>query len=785
MMLIRATLLACACLCAGMARAADLDFSQSLSHPGAESVPGAGTERDVFGSIAVDGEWAVVGASNDDVPGAAYGGSAYVYALEAGEWVLHAKLKPPAPGPYAAFGGGVAISGNTLVIGAPTTTCGPGRAYVYTLTESGAELETALEPDEAIDACFGYLVAIDGDVLAISSTEYSGNTSRVHMYSRVNGSWIAGQVFDENSGSDFGSALALEGDVMLVGLPRHNSVAQYGREASGWVWQRTLSPSDAAFQDQFGSAVALVGDLALVGAVADDNVRGVNAGSAYVFRRNGSSWTEERKLLKSDGQADDFFGGSVAIVGNSLLVGWSVQARPVDTPATVVVFDLVGGLWTESAALPSGGAPRYSGFGGRIATDGVTTLVDGGPIARSGAVSVNVYLRPAGIWTAPTFLNSGYGGEGDVFGSAVAASGDIAVVSAPLRNAPSGSGNTGAAYVFRRVSAGWQLEQAIEPDALPYDVRFGTAVAATGDQVFVSRVSPLSPDFEGAVEVYTHNGAGWVRTQVLQPLALAPRVGFGQRLVVRGDLLGVANYNSAVVLFRRTGQLWSEESTLAPFSNWGSASVAICGDLVALGSSHAEEVRIYRHSPDFGWRYVGGTFGPGEQDAFGEAVAFDGRTLLVGAPSSDIGGTDTGTVHAYRAVASGAVGGFSMSYEREIRPEDPIDGERFGSAVAIGDGLGLIGAPGRLSSAHAQYAPPIRGRLHGFYDARGPAVDLFEIPGNAADGAYGWSLAIAGGTVIVGSPGAADPDDTLVHVGSAKMFSLLHFGDEFDDACAP
>jgi hypothetical protein len=136
-----------------------------------------------------------------------------------------------------------------------------------------------------------------------------------------------------------------------------------------------LIASDAAANDQLGISVAVSGDTAVVGAFWDDHAGGGDAGSAYVFVRAGGVWTEQAKLTASDAAAEERFGGSVAVSGDTVVVGAFWSSHVGWTAGSAYVFVRAGGVWTEQAQLTASDAAGSDLFGYSIAVSGDTAVV--------------------------------------------------------------------------------------------------------------------------------------------------------------------------------------------------------------------------------------------------------------------------------------------------------------------------------------------------------------------------------------------------------------------------
>lgn len=174
----------------------------------------------------------------------------------------------------------------------------------------------------------------------------------------------------------FGVTVALSGDTALAGAfgdddngPDSGSTYVFVRAGSIWTFQTKLLPSDAAPQDRFGSSVSSSGDTALVGTEADDD-HGASSGSAYVFVRNGASWTQQAKLVADDGIRFDNFGSDVSLSGDTALVSSAGNAD-----GSAYVFVRSGTSWTREAKLQAMDGPVYEYFAHSVAVSGDVAVI--------------------------------------------------------------------------------------------------------------------------------------------------------------------------------------------------------------------------------------------------------------------------------------------------------------------------------------------------------------------------------------------------------------------------
>src|SRR6266498_4582739 len=204
-----------------------------------------------------------------------------------------------------------------------------------------------------------------------------------------------------------------------------------------------LTAGDAASGDQFGAAVGISGETAVVGAPVDDTAAGPNAGSAYVFVRSGTGWSQQAKLTASDAAAGDIFGFSVAVTGDTVVVGASGDNM---LAGSAYVFVRSGTGWSQQAKLTASDAASGDRFGAAVGISGDTAVV-GAQFGDTIAGSAYVFVRSGTSWSQQAKLTASDAAAFDFFGAAVAISGDTVVVGALADDTDAGS-NAGSAYVF-------------------------------------------------------------------------------------------------------------------------------------------------------------------------------------------------------------------------------------------------------------------------------------------------------------------------------------------------
>ncbi len=375
--------------------------------------------------------------------------SALLMALVSPAWALTpievAKLIASDGGPYDNFGYSVAVDGDTALIGARVSGDGGpavriGLAYVFTRTAGVWTEQAKLTASNVVsDFFFGVSasVAVEGDTALIGTC--GRDTCSAYVFIRSAGVWKQQANLTASDGSrddDFGLSVAIDGDIALIGAHYDDdngddsgSVYVFTRSAGIWTEQAKLTASDAAPFDNFGEGVALDGETALIGATGDDD-KGSRSGSVYVFTHSAGVWKEQAKLTASDGSRDDVFGLSVALDGDTALLGVQFDDDNGISSGSAYVFTRRAGVWAQQAKITQNDAVRLAGFGKSVALDGDTALIGAsdGSILTGNNDSAYIFTRNAGAWTQQAKLNASDSIGDKLFGGSVALDGDTALV---------------------------------------------------------------------------------------------------------------------------------------------------------------------------------------------------------------------------------------------------------------------------------------------------------------------------------------------------------------------
>jgi hypothetical protein len=394
----------------------------------------------------------------------------------------------------------------------------------------------------------------------------------------------------------------------LAARPAHvRSLAPAGSTAA-WIEQKVVADGGVPYQ-QFGASVAIDGATAVVGGVesgAGDGSYPAGPGVAFVLRKQSTGWTQAAELRADDGAAGEFFGFSVAVSGDTAVVG--AHDATVDGQAdrgAAYVFHHTGDAWAQVARLTAGDGISGDLFGNAVAIDGDTIVVGayGSTVdGRFGQGALYVFSADGGGWTQTGKLTAADGVALDQLGFSVALHGDELMAGAPNAVGADGSAKTGAVYAFQRSAGAWSQAQKLVPDDGAANDAFGVSVGFEGGYGVVG--APFGNGLLGAAYVFERDATGWAQAQKLLPQNGLPNdVLWAFAVALSGDHLVVTEptYDSNLGradVYGRTADGWTLQQTLT-------ASDAVAGSSLA--------------------------------DNFGFCGAINGGTILIGQPYSTIG----------------------------------------------------------------------------------------------------------------------------------------------------
>ena len=316
---------------------------------------------------------------------------------------------------------------------------------------------------------------------------------------------------DNAPGDAFGVRMSMSGDTVVIGdaddshdAPWSGSAYVFVKDGASWDQQQKLLPTTPASDQVFGASVSIDGDTIVVGAPGEGDPTDPFAGAAYVFVRDGTGWVLRQKLLLPEPRFGDRFGGAVAVSGDSIVVTAGGDGDDNFLPGSASVFTRgQDGVWTFRQKVRASDQVRDQTYGGSVAISGDTVLVGSEYVAPnhgSGIGAVYVYERAGTVWGETKKLTSSTWRGGYEFGRYLAVDGNIAVVGA--YHEEHGSNTRGSVYVFVRDRGEWAQRQKlfVKEDASEWD-RFGVSVAIHGATVIAGNIG--TDGQRGAAYVFT------------------------------------------------------------------------------------------------------------------------------------------------------------------------------------------------------------------------------------------------------------------------------------------
>jgi len=555
-----------------------------------------GVETEFFSeSVAVSGSTVVVGAFLHDTNGNDSQGKAYVFERPTNGWVNMtetAQLTASDGAEGDGFGRSVGIADNSVVIGAighaTNGNIRQGKAYVFERPTNGwvnmTETAQLTASDGAENDSYGISVSISGSTVAVGASRH-----------------------DEGESVDVGSAYFYES-------PESNTTEDQSTQGRGLVGL-----------NNYGLATAIDENTAVVGAPFEEAAKG----AAYVLERNGNEWTTVARLTASDGADRDFFGGSVAVSGSVI----AVSARSHETNGNrlqgkVYVFERPANGWediTETAQLTSSDGAASDFFGVSMSISGNTVVVgatgqDVDGIQNKG--KAYVFEQPENGWgnmTETAQLTASDGATSDAFGSVLSISGNVVAVGAALHDVE-GIQNQGKAYVFERPESGWanmtETAQLTASDGAESD-NFGSPIVISGNTVIAGARSHDTDGNlnQGKAYVFERPENGWANmTETAQLTAsdgaenavFSSELALSDSIALVGDPSGDVGGNinqGKVYIFERPESGWGNMTETAQLTAPDGApgdlfgvSMAILGRTLLVGATHKDDAELGKDS---------------------------------------------------------------------------------------------------------------------------------------------------------------------------------------------
>ena len=566
---------------------------------------------------------------------------------------------------YSWFGFSISISGdgNRIVSGAPYSTSAgniggqKGLVEVYDWNGSAWSIKGSTIFGTTNDQ-YGFSVALSRDgtmwiaggryITDPSRSGYRTGGARVYEWNGFTNDWVqVGQtLYGENIDDRFGEnvAISADGTRIAIGAPYNSSsgtraghVQIYKPVNSNWTQRAKLTANDALVFDLFGGGVSIDGYTMVIGARLDDD-DGNNSGSAYVFTRGSTfNWTQIAKLTASDGAADDYFGRSVSIDGDTIVIGSPYEDVYGSNSGAAYVYtrNTAGSLtsgWTQRAKLTASDGAAGDYFGHSVSIDGDTIVIGAWYDTDQGSHSGSAYVFTRNTdgsfgWTQRAKLTASDAAANDNFGECVSVDGDTIVIGARWND-----GQNGSAYVFTRntagsLTSGWTQRAKLTASNGAAGDHFGISVTIDGDTIAIGAWGRTS--YQGSAYIFTRNTAGSLTSGWTQRAQLTASDGaasdmFGGNLSIDGDTVVVgAHGDDDNGSMSGSAYVFTRDTPGSLTSGWT--------QLIKLTASDGAADDQFGNNPFI----------------HGAGVAVDGDTIVIGAPLDDDNGTRGGSVYTF------------------------------------------------------------------------------------------------------------------------------------------
>lgn len=573
------------------------------------------------------------------------------YPIEVDPWIQDGVLSGTAGVDGAGFAERMVMDGDTLAVAGE-------QVHVYVRNPESSW-------GWALQASFpGALSGLSGDTLLISN----------EVFTRTGGEWtLQATLMPADVRATRG---VLSGDTVALassGSGTTDSGAVYIFERTGDVWeeQATLTAAVPTSRDLFGAPLTMSIDTLAIGCVGDRD-GGLDSGAVYIFERDGASWSQQAKLTSSDPAPSDRFGASISLAGDTLVVGAAGDDDDGSASGSAYVFARTGSSWSQQAKLNASDANADGLFGFSVSVSAsADSIIVGAPGSDDYVGAAYLFSRTGATWAEDVKLTArdGFGGEGlpeDQLGRAVLHAGDSLFVAAPFENS-----DDGVLYSFSAEAPWSQLDRQLEPNSGFYFGDYPVAISGDTAMVAGNGVYVLKHDGErwieqavldrairryrsvaisgdtaviggSGVEVYVRDGSRWSLQATLIPPGSTPS---GVTLGVAEDTVFLSeNHVPGVRVFRRNGTAWAagEELLTSDGGTIDAHAIHAEGDTLVLGvPTDAEQ------GENTGAAYVfvqaGGVWtqqakllssAPAINGRFGYSVSLSSESVLVGSVQS-------------------------------------------------------------------------------------------------------------------------------------------------------
>ncbi len=356
-------------------------------------------------------------------------------------------------------------------------------------------------------------------------------------------------------GAKFGNSVAISGEYAVAGSPKSNKeavngglISIYKKNDGEWIFQQTLKSSDIASYDLFGSSIAIDGSYIVAGAYAHDDLIS-NSGAVYIFKNNNGIWSEIKKITASDAGENDYFGYSVAISGDYVIVGaYGNDNKGYDSGAAYV-FKNSGDTWEEVAKLTASDKAEKDLFGYSVSISGEFAIVGAyqNDIKGSNSGSAYIFQNLADTWSETQILVPDKAVIEDNFGYSVGISGTNAIIGSPGRDSTNTIIETGRAYIYKYSSGTWTEEIALQEENPATYNRFGASVFIADNTAITASINDDERGEDaGVAYVFNNNSGTWKETKKIMAsdAGVDDKFGFSVGLIEDYAIVGAYQENA-------------------------------------------------------------------------------------------------------------------------------------------------------------------------------------------------------------------------------------------------
>lgn len=689
----------------------------SQTDPVQKLYSGNGTKGDRFGwSVDIFEDYAIVGVPFSDELGIS-SGSAYIYHRNSGEWELQNLIIPDDAVEYSCFGMSVCINNNYAVIGCWNNLEGSlNSVYIYKNNNGHWIQEKKLTVSDNPDYTgeFGISVDISGDYIIVGASTKKHNdifVGAAYIYHNNNGNWEEQSKLIAEDGEQydyFGYSVSISDEYAIIGAYGDDDNGDYSGSAyifynNAGIWEQysKLTPSDPGINDRYGSSVSIYQGYAVIGSPNDDD-NGSNSGSAYIIKNESGNWVEYQKILASEGNAPDYFGNSVCISGNNIIIG-SLDNELGYNAGSAYIFNNNGGNWIEKNRIFAEDGNANDLFSYSVSISGTTAIVGAIGDEKNGIFQADytgssyIFETLNNNWEQDTVFRAPFKYDAVQYGQSVSILDDIAIVGsrasiytgiayfykriqgewikqfettstygASFSESTSLSGeyalvsNRGKeeAILFRKVNDNWQFYQKLEAEDHYIYAEFGNSVSISGDYAIIGAYRDKEFGIgSGSAYIFYNNNGNWEKSQKILAFDGEEYDYFGKSVLIEGDwaFISASKDDGTVYVYKNNSGIWEFETKLIPSDGFQgqfySYSMAIYGDFFIIGTYEKDgkgAAYIFKNNNGIWEEYAKlqpEDLSPG--DYFGRSVSISEDHIIIGSIRDDENNSNSGSSYLY------------------------------------------------------------------------------------------------------------------------------------------